>query len=543
MIWQDLPIDHEGVQDIINKTSATFLKNDEGKKFSDIAFFSKRLNDLKQLHDQVLDSEIAFYTAIGKKDFKELMQAVEDVNDAKSKFSQDKILIELASDPQIISVLNTVSFDAIVTALEKIDFSLNDLFSDQELIGEIIQEFNKENKNSVDSKRKTSGYFMNLPGVKDKDPKGFQRVFKVKRSSTDKVFNLQLASDDIKVSSKFKKKLLELIQERTNQIAPPTLDLFKQRVFDVLKKMVSGFKNSNMFIQCLDFEINNHSLNYDVNWSWSSLKGFVGEIWSNALISTLLGQPGKSLPTGNIRMVGSGYEIGVDAILENFNFQIKSFILDDNGRYTMRGKSQIGEFINQRAQMDEAGLLTTFFGSYQFNQPFSEKVKIAKDNPMTTADYASTIYNQFDPIIKQLGPAFQAYVDKIIRLDSTFQGDHPAFGKEQLYFNTFFIVNDKFVPASAMLSAIIDEFESANDRAIEFKINGAETNPGKTTFEQVILLTEKANNPNIKVNPLLKQYTQDVEKVANAVSLKYTITYNFTSILKRAYEKAAKYSK
>ena len=93
MIWQDLPIDHEGVQDIINKTSATFLKNDEGKKFSDIAFFSKRLNDLKQLHDQVLDSEIAFYTAIGKKDFEGLMQAVDEVNEAKSKFSQDKILI------------------------------------------------------------------------------------------------------------------------------------------------------------------------------------------------------------------------------------------------------------------------------------------------------------------------------------------------------------------------------------------------------------------------------------------------------------------
>ena len=90
---------------------------------------------------------------------------------------------------------------------------------------------------------------------------------------------------------------------------------------------------------CIRHEIMVNLDRYDLTRSLSSLKGFLQEVWSNAMLSFLFGRPGSSTPTGNIRnLIDNKAEIPVDAVLKNFNFQIKSFNLI-NGKYENLGNT------------------------------------------------------------------------------------------------------------------------------------------------------------------------------------------------------------
>ena len=128
---------------------------------------------------------------------------------------------------------------------------------------------------------------------------------------------------------------------------------------------------------------------------------------------------------------------------------------------------------------------------------------------------------------------FNSYTDRIIRLDSTFRSNQlPIFKQEKLYYNTFFIINDRIIPASTLVQCIIDSMDQQRDNhLIRFLLNKiSNAQPGVNTFESIIMEDPDARK---------KRYSGSALNVANLIKISYKIQFNFDRILDMAYGKAS----
>lgn len=252
---------------------------------------------------------------------------------------------------------------------------------------------------------------------------------------------------------------------------------------------------------------------YDINSSPASVKGFLGEIRANAFLDYLCQCPGTSRPMGNIREIIKGRtagEIPIDALFKGYGFQIKNYrILDGKVDFTTHNsKMSMTNFIIERVR-PEAGiakLLLQFYGSWAFNQPI-EGVGGQEYQP---------IYNRFES--KNLDSFFEGHIDNILRLSDEFQADVEEFAKPQLYYNTFFLISDKFVPSSVLLSAIIDNLKSAeNNKYIEGRFDITPPTGGTPVW-----------------TPESWSTTEPLENLAARVKIGYSINLQIEKILETA---------
>lgn len=434
MIWGGLPYYADDVNAIIEATSATYLKTNSDDK---IDYIEERLLTLKNLRQTLEASEEAFYTilnidgATSKEKIKNLQNRIDEINNANGKFSVENFIKNFLSDPTVVSMLDEITTSAVDAALSSIEWTFKDVSgtTEEELISGIIKEFSdKIHRNN--EKGNYSNYFTNV------EKQGLQRILKVERiiNTNEEYFRISIKEGQ-KVSSDLKNKLLEVIRRTTHTRLAETKNQFKEAV---VKKILEYTKSSSsLMASCLRHEVYVNAEKYDLTRSLSSLKGFLQEVWSNAMLSCLFGKPGFSTPTGNIKnLIDNKAQIPIDAVLKNFNFQIKSFTLE-NGKYEINeNNKEIATFITNRAQISNSELLVLFFGSYQFNQPFTNE-EYQTDN-MTIEEYTNNIYDKFRQISSQFEPLFQSYVDKIVRIDNVFRGDRGyLFGKEKLYLILF----------------------------------------------------------------------------------------------------------
>ena len=90
---------------------------------------------------------------------------------------------------------------------------------------------------------------------------------------------------------------------------------------------------------------------------------------------------------------------------------------------------------------------------------------------------------------------------------------------KKLLFNTFFVIGDRIVPSSAILTEIINNIRyGSKNPAINFEIVSLKTKEGAPKYDENILWQQP--------------------KLANYTGISYTIDFNINSILKKAYDDA-----
>lgn len=248
---------------------------------------------------------------------------------------------------------------------------------------------------------------------------------------------------------------------------------------------------------------------YDVNSSAASIKGFLGEIHAYAAARYLFGDATVAA-TGNIRDL-KGQEIPIDLVINSFGFQIKNYRMDKNGitHFSYGGKA--GNFIEERINpvQDLKDLLVSFFGLYAYHGERDEFHVQAKELLKPNS------------VIPKI---FDAHLDNVMRISSIFGNREidKLFGEYQTYYNTFFMISDKLVPASMMVEAMIQELKT--DRNKHSVLNTTWLFDGLTKEG----LTATSPSPN---------------KLANNISIDLHLYLNVQKVLERAQDVANRQSK
>lgn len=520
-----LPTTAAEVEDVLQRSSAIGAIPDN-TDLSKISVFNTQINALQSLYDITYNQAISFFNSI---DIKEgslgeriiaLQKRLTEIEQA-ARINYNQLFNTVMSNPKIVSTLDTINSEGVDAALQSVEWNLGDLTGKDEdqVYDLIIEQFSQ----MIQAEDKKSGYFANLSGV------GLRRILEIQFDETTNIINIKF-KDNQKISAELKNKLMNVITQYTHTKMISSKDLFKKLVTDSLLNFLNT--KSSLLASCIRHEIYVNYDKYDLSRNFSSLRGFLQEVWVNALVSAVMGRVGSSIPTGNIRTAITNGEIPIDMVLREVNFQIKKFTLDQDGNYQIKNSGRAGNFIADYAPDSLSELLIELFGSYQFNQPFSNEVKISPNNAMSVSDYSNNIYSKFDEIITEenMSQVFQSSLDKIMRIDKVFSGDTGLlFAKEKMYINTFFFVNDRIIPACTMIKSIINSIKNTElKRMINFTMTNI-SSPIKNegTLEAVILSDPTENWSK-------KRYAGSAQSIANSISLSYKVDINFTDLFNDA---------
>lgn len=199
--------------------------------------------------------------------------------------------------------------------------------------------------------------------------------------------------------------------------------------------------------------------------SYAGLKGFLGEVRSIAILYELFGE--KILNSNFIRGTGAltfnKQEIPIDTVIKlginQFGFQVKNFTLEED-RVTFRGKHRSAySFIKDRLALTGTfqEIMIAFFSSYQFNQPFTDPhlQEIFSNHWLTIEQYKNYIYDNFEKMM--YSDYFKSILDSrlgnILRVGMEFETKE-VFGTRNMYYNTFFLIGEEYIPSSTILTNI-----------------------------------------------------------------------------------------
>ena len=520
-----LPTTAAEVKEILDRSSAIGTIH-ENTNLSKISVFNTQINALKNLYDITYNQAMSFFNSISIKEgslgerLKTLQNRLTEVEQA-ARINYNQLFKAVMSNPKIISTLDKIDTESVDNALQSVEWDLGDLTGKDEdqVYDLIIEQFSQ----MIQAEDKKSGYFTNLSG------KGLRRILEIQFDETTNIINIKFKEGQ-KISSELKNKLMNVITQYTHTKMVTSKDTFKKLVTDALLNCIST--KSSLLASCIRHEIYVNYDKYDLSRSFSSLRGFIQEVWVNALVSAVMGRAGSSIPTGNIKTAVTNGEIPIDMVLREAKFQIKKFTLDQEGNYQIKNSGRAGNFIADYAPDSLSKLLIELFGSYQFNQPFSSEVKISPNNTMTVSEYSSDVYSKFDEVITEenMSQVFQSSMDKIMRIDKIFSGDTGfLFAKEQMYFNTFFFVNDMIIPACVMIKSIIKSIEDTESKRM---LNFTMTNISSPVQNEGTLESAILSDPT--ENWSKKRYAGSAQSIANSISLSYKVDINFTDLFNDA---------
>lgn len=482
--------------------------NEDYKEIVSAEFFDERINQLEDLRDMLIHSETAFFQKIGintndmKDALRQLQEKIDEWNNsgAASMILGDvnKVILEilklydgidleeLVNAYQNELVTSTIIEDQIDEDIEQVvdvDTIFSIMNSDRIKVytkGHTFQKAKLE-KYIVFNKKDNGHYTIDFsgditPGYKQQFARLFNEIAKEKGLN---VHQLE-AVDPYSNTEQFKKEILIRIG---HYIKAPALDYIAQELNERFTEYAMTHKAGNFAVT----------------------KGFLGEVYWNAFFR-YLGLP--SAPTGTIKDL-RGRSIPIDMILEDFGFQIKAYsIKEGQVEFGSNGQTrQVGNFITERAQipMPVSQALMFLFGSWAYNQPVTD----------ATPEYKE-LYNNLTATVNATDSVFQYYVDRIIGLDKQFAAranDLLLFQNEQIYYNSFFLINKVPVPGSAIIQAMIDSIRNEETRIKfegEYSIkSGAKTWPSTPP--------------------------KDLMTAANQALISYKITVNVEEIIKQVY--------
>ena len=100
------------------------------------------------------------------------------------------------------------------------------------------------------------------------------------------------------------------------------------------------------------------------------------------------------------------------------------------------------------------------FGIYQYNRPFPTEGRSEESQSSINA-YQTEVYDTIEPIFKSAEPLLDAYADNALGISDEVSKSDLHFLDKEIYFNTFFLISGKIVPASKILHGIIEKLRQA----------------------------------------------------------------------------------
>ena len=327
------------------------------------------------------------------------------------------------------------------------------------------------------------------------------------------------ADSDIRLDPGIKDKLLTIINQNvTNTTLQSDIKIFRDYINAKIESYLTG-----QFKTLAQEQFNKYQNSYFLNYNENSLKGYIEEICVNIVFSSL--NFGSSIPMGNIKEIlskrgKSGADLFTDMLFRNQGFQIKSWVLQEGKHTDKVDNKEAGTFITNRWEYSMNSLLVKLFGTYQFNQQYDD----------TYIDTQKKLDDLMDPEGMVMNNVFASNLDKILRIDRTFEAAS-VLTKFDRYYNTFFMINNRLVPSSQILQTIIDALYQIKNSAyssdiISFKITKIQKTEDVNTLGQLIETNERIN----------QRYHMNILEMANLVKLSYILVFDVDALLKQAYK-------
>ena len=396
------------------------------KKASVFQQAQKRLSDLAKVLEA---EEEKLYQSLNVKDLKELQSKLNEVNEDEG-FRSFNNLPDSEFDSIVLAATAGLDLTKPITLTFEKDSKAKDLLlslADEEGKGVMLDFLQKLRDNEGN----------NLKGAHLTGSRGV-----AKRLAT---YQINMKKDKLQLQVQLKEAVKKGELQTLASKLEATLEEEEDNLKTRIQRMMLDKIKTNKLRQLTEKEFKERGDWYDVNSSKASIKGYLGEIHANVAARYLF-EKSNVYATGNIRDL-KGQEIPIDLVIEGIGFQIKNYRIE-KGQTLFRYGGKAGNFIENRVRPDQTlrDLLVTFFGVYQSLGEDTEFQSLAKQR-LVEGGAIPTIFN--------------AYMDNIMRISNIFgakDNEQGLFlGEQSIYYNTFFLISNLLVPASAMVWAIHDE--------------------------------------------------------------------------------------
>lgn len=355
-------------------------------------------------------------------------------------------------------------------------------------------------------------------------------------SRRGKGYTIEAKGDNPKLSQTIKRHLLALIKQDTSNTAASQTDIAEaERILstqldqDKLTVAIIDLLSSKINKQAMDYikpEIENKG-GYARYANLFVIQGYLGEVYWNAFMHFLFENKAWVIPVGDVKNI-KGKSMAVDMLVNDIGFQIKRWSIKEGIEgedkffyHTNNMKMQFGTFLSSRAQMlhtEVGSIIARMFGSLSYNKPNPEKKpeEIHGEQPTSYSDLFRNLVTVEKINFMDLEYLFQTRLSTIIGIGGT--GGMTLSGKQ--YYNTFWAINDKIVPSSAIIEELISDIRAMQlSEGVSFKI---------------VDLKDKANPQDV----WNKVVNFGDEAMANRWNIEYETRFNLTKLLERAAQKA-----
>ena len=482
-------------------------------------------DELVSIKDKVERREKHFYNSLGVNDYYGLVKKLDSI--------ENKYACMLAGGAIIREIKRKYSFKNLVKAT---DDELRDAV--EEIINDFLDsEFLKDQGAFLE----TFNIALNGTSGKNKDRdaihKYLQKMFTTesnKRFITERAgskvglgkiitsYNPQnrkisVDVEGMKLSSGFRRKLeedLTQLFQKNNPEAGKQIDVFsltKEQYRDIVNSLICRY------LGLTSIPVNQSQ--YDLNRSIASTIGYLGEIRATLILQELDPQ-GRVRGTGNLRTASKGQEIPIDVVCEANGFQIKNYTLESN-EVTFSNRLSSVAWIRDRMQLtgELSEVLIALFGIYQYNQPITDE---KKGDAKGVDYYRSFLYDRIadgdDSLLYQLKEVYDSRIPQMLKIADQFSvsGDS-FFGRETVYFNSFFWINKHLVPASWILDKIIKGFKPEDEGIIRSQYNFS--TPLKNKMRYQIYSKEHRETGSVPFS---------IEDAARKIKAEYNITIDLS---------------
>lgn len=512
---ENLLYTQKGVEEAIHNFSSTGLI-DTDVYLKDV--LAKRLDQIKALREVILKKEREFFDSLAvtrpyKDTPKEAIRILERKVEEWNSSGANK-LISNSSLNTILEILKSGDYQRLSTQ-EFYEITNNFMEENAETIKSELGEISNDALVRVLNEILEKEGQQKLP-LKKRDTNGKSWIY-FDIQEKDGRFDIQVKAEGFSSTTKSKlKKALKLYMEQHGKSSNEFSEAKKN--IELLQRIIlSGITNAQIRDaikeQLSEQKIGGFNLAKDFN----VIKGFLGEVYWSAFFSYL---GATTIPTGDEKDITSGQSIAVDLLVGEYGFQVKNFNLKPDGKIHFGTRNQYkmaGTFITERARVDEElnTLLLLLYGSYAYNIDVSD------------GEFTDTREELQEILTTRASEIFTYYIDSIIRLDAQqenamIKSTEDIIPNKKILFNTFFVIADKIIPSSAILSEIIATIDqSVNVPNISFEITGLKIDENSPKYDERV---KSWNN----------------KKMANYSRISYTIDFDINGILSRAYSNAIK---
>lgn len=520
------------VQDTADRVSSKIYTN-TNSNLKTLNLFKEELKVLRKVLEKVTKLEANFFNTTGIKDLKELQSKIDTYNNSgltiltNSRFGEIEKGLHDNGFKTNVSVIE-VQKQIIQENLHKIVLSDNfqdviNAYCTNKTEETFLRIFNELGHGNFLTQKQIS----NLPAkfIKSGGRSLFGSIqIKVVPMGEKSTINIDWNDD----ADYFVKKLYRITEEQLNKKTEDFSD--KLTIIGALKKIVLNKISDPLVRAMVSEEMSNDQLiqSYGLNNSTAQLKGYLGEVHLNVLLKLLFGKSGVVIRnTGNLKDYTQKQSIGIDTVLNSFGFQVKNYDISD-GRLSFEGvtgyKGSMASLLkrimgDKPMKYDE--LIAELYGAIQFNQPITNN----GEGSQSLEEYTSFYESQLKPLGTEAENYFKYSIDRIMRVRQAFSVEKDSvFGQTKMYFNTFFFVNGKLVPSSAILKTIIDVLANKIDES-NYRFSMAISYSSEPQYGTVVVEARKNDN---------QPQVPDIWEILKKVKVNIDYSFDLNYILQRA---------